>query len=214
MYIPNANAETRLPILRQMMAAHPLAAVVTLGASGLIASHIPLVYEDDGSPLGLLRGHISRANIQWKDLSPAVDTLAIFAGPQHYISAGWYPGKHESGKEVPTWNYVVVHAYGPLRVVEDSAWLMAHLNSLTDTHEASSPIPWNVADAPADFTATLLNGIVGFELPIRRLEGKWKVSQNRNDRDRAAVATGLQILDTPESLTMQSLVVDAGRQRD
>ena len=206
MYIPKANAETRLPVLRQMMNDHPLAAVVTLGASGLIASHIPLVYEDDGSEFGLLKGHVSRANTQWKDLSPDVETLAIFAGAQHYVSAGWYPGKHEHGKEVPTWNYVVVHAYGTLRIVQDPAWLMAHLASLTDQHEAASPIPWKVQDAPANFIAALCNGIIGFELPIRRLEGKWKVSQNRSERDRHAVITGLQSLDTPESRTMGDLV--------
>ena len=211
MYIPKANSETRLPVLRQMMVEHPLAAVVTLGSAGLIASHIPLVYEEDGSEFGLLKGHVSRANTQWKDLSPDVETLAIFAGLQHYISAGWYPGKQEHGKEVPTWNYVVVHAYGTLRIAQDAEWLMAHLASLTDGQEAAFAVPWKVSDAPAEFTATLLNGIVGFELPIRRLEGKWKLSQNRNVRDRQAVIAGLQSLDTPESRTMEQLVTGAVR---
>jgi transcriptional regulator len=219
-YIPNANSEDRPEVLRQMMAAHPLAAVVTLTASGLVASHIPLgwepdasglVWEPDASGLGVLKGHVSRANTQWKDLAEGVDALAIFAGPQHYISAGWYPGKQGDGKEVPTWNYVVVHAYGPLRIVHDADWLLAHLQSLTNTHEASFTPPWKVSDAPADFIASLLNGIVGFELPIRRLEGKWKVSQNRNEADREAVIRGLDDLDTPESLTMKQLVESARR---
>jgi transcriptional regulator len=206
MYIPKANEEKRIPVMHQMIAAHPLAALVTMGAAGLFASHIPMVLENDGSPFGVLKGHISRANTQWRDLSPTVDALAIFAGPQHYISASWYPGTEEHGKEVPTWNYVVVHAYGPLKVIEEASWLMAHLESLTDQHEAASEIPWKVVDAPADFIKALLNGIVGLELPIQRLEGKWKVSQNRNARDREAVREGLEKLNTPESLTMKELV--------
>ena len=211
MYIPAANAETRLPVLRQMMAAHPLAAVVTLGSDGLIATHIPLLLEDDGSEFGVLKGHVSRANPQWRNLAPSIDALAIFSGPQHYISPNWYPGKLEDGKEVPTWNYVVVHASGPLRVIEDTAWLLAHLNALTDTHEAASPMPWQVSDAPADFIAALLNGIVGFELPIHKLEGKWKVSQNRNEADRQGAVEGLSHLGTKESSVMARLISDAAR---
>jgi transcriptional regulator len=206
MYIPRANEEKRIPVMHALIAAHPLAALVTMGASGLFASHIPMVLEEDGSTFGVLKGHISRANTQGRDHSPTVDALAIFAGPQHYISASWYPGKEEHGKEVPTWNYAVVHAYGPLKVIEDSQWLMAHLEGLTDQHEASSEKPWKVADAPADFIQSMLNGIVGLELPIQRLEGKWKVSQNRTERDRAGVLEGLDKRNTPESLVMKKLV--------
>ena len=211
MYIPRANVEERPEVLRQMMAAHPLAAVVTMTSTGLVASHIPLVHEEDGSDFGVLKGHVSRANTQWKDLADGIDALAIFAGPQHYISAGWYPGKLKEGKEVPTWNYVVVHAYAPVRIINDPGWMLDHLNSLTDIHEAASPMPWKVGDAPADFIDTLMNGIVGFELPIRRLEGKWKVSQNRNELDREAVGHGLAEIDTQESITMKKLIEDAGR---
>ena len=153
MYIPSHNAETRLPVLHKMMAEHPLAAVVTLGADGLIATHMPLVLEADGSEFGVLKGHVSRANLQWRTTNPDIDALAIFAGPQHYISPNWYPGKLDDGKEVPTWNYVVVHAYGPLRIVEDADWMVAHLNSLVNTHEALFTAPWKVDDAPADFIA-------------------------------------------------------------
>jgi transcriptional regulator len=206
MYTPRANQETRLPVLREMIAAHPLAAVVTLGSTGLTATHIPLVYEEDGTPYGILRGHVSRANTQWKDISPGVDALIIFSGPQHYISAGWYPGKLEDGKEVPTWNYVTVHASGPLRIVQDPAWLLSHLESLTGQHEATFPTPWKVSDAPVDFIASQLKGIVGFEIPIRTLEGKWKTSQNRDQRDREAVISGLTALGSPESGTMARLV--------
>ena len=182
MYIPSHNAETRLPILHQMMTDHPLAAVVTLGQDGLIATHMPLVLEDDGSEFGVLKGHVSRANPQWRNPVPNVEALAIFSGPQHYISPNWYPGKLDDGKEVPTWNYVTVHAYGPLRIVED---------------------------APADFIASLLRGIVGFELPIRKLEGKWKVSQNRNDADRQGAVEGLSQLNTKEASVMARLISDA-----
>jgi transcriptional regulator len=211
MYIPKANEERRVPVMHELMRAYPLAALVTLGGSGLIASHIPLVLEPDGSEYGVLKGHISRANLQWKDLAPDVDALAIFAGHQHYISPTWYPGKSTHGKEVPTWNYAVVHAYGALRLVEEKDWLLAHLHSLTDIHETASPTPWNVDDAPAEFIAVLLKGIIGFELPIRRLEGKWKVSQNRTEADRAGVTRGLTALDTPESLEMREMVERALR---
>ena len=213
MYIPTANSDTRLPVLHQMMAEHPLAAVVTLGTGGLIATHMPLVLEDDGSEFGLLKGHVSRANPQWRDLTPGIDALAIFAGPQHYISPNWYPGKLEDGREVPTWNYVVVHAYGPLRIVEDGTWMLAHLNSLVTTHEAISPIPWKVSDAPADFIAGQMKGIVGFEIPIRRLEGKWKVSQNRNEPDRMGAMQGLTQLGRPESNVMAGLIAEARREK-
>jgi transcriptional regulator len=194
-----------------MMADYPLAALVTLGSEGLIASHIPLLHEPGGSEFGVLKGHVSRANPQWRNLSPNVDALAIFAGPQHYISPNWYPAKQADGKVVPTWNYVTVHAYGPLRVVEDADWLIAHLNSLTGIHESGFPAPWKVTDAPADYIAALMKGIVGFELPIRKLEGKWKVSQNRSVQDRQGVAEGLSALDTPEGNAMEALVTESLR---
>ncbi len=193
----------------ELMASRPLATLVTLGASGLFASHVPMVLEDDGSSFGVLKCHLSRANKQWRDFVPTVEALAIFAGHQHYISPTWYPGTKEHGKEVPTWNYVVVHAYGPLKVIEDSHWLLTNVEKLTNIQEAASPVPWKASDAPADFIASQLKGIVGLELPIRRLEGKWKVSQNRTERDRNGVLEGLAELDTPESLAMKALVKKA-----
>jgi transcriptional regulator len=208
MYIPRPNEEKRVPVMHALMVAHPLATLVTLGTAGLFASHIPLVLEADGSEFGLLRGHIARANSQWRDVNPAVDALAIFAGHQHYISPTWYPGVKEHGREVPTWNYAVVHAYGPLRIIEDEAWLLRFVEKLTDIHEAGSPAPWKVSDAPGDYIKSQLKAIVGVELPIRRLEGKWKVSQNRTVRDRQGVIEGLTKLNTPESLAMKALVED------
>lgn len=215
MYIPRHNEEKRVAVMHELMVSHPLATLVTLGASGLFASHIPMILElgksnNDGSEFGVLKAHISRANAQWKDFVPTVDALAIFAGPQHYISPNWYPGTKEHGKEVPTWNYAVVHAYGALRVVEDNEWLLTNVEKLTNIHETRSPVPspvpWRVSDAPEDYIRTQLKGIVGMELPIRRLEGKWKVSQNRTEADREGVIEGLSKLDTAESLAMKALV--------
>jgi len=206
MYIPRHNEENRVPVMHALMASQPFATLVTMGGSGLFASHLPIVLDPDGSEFGTLNAHISRANTQWRDLVPSVDALAIFAGHHHYISPTWYPETREHGKEVPTWNYVVVHAYGPLKVIEDTHWLRKHVESLTKIHEAASPVPWNVGDAPADFIQSLLHGIVGLELPIRRMEGKWKVSQNRTESERQGVLEGLTRLDTPESRAMKALV--------
>jgi len=206
MYIPKPNEEKRIAVLHELITSQPFASLVTLGASGLFASHIPMVLEQDGTEFGLLKAHVSRANNQWRNLPSSIDALAIFAGHHHYISASWYPGTKEHGKEVPTWNYVVVHAYGPLKPIEDPHWLRAHLEKLTDAHEASSANPWKVSDAPEDFIRQQIKGIVGLEIPIRRLEGKWKVSQNRTERDRIAVEEGLTELNTPESLAMRKLV--------
>jgi transcriptional regulator len=206
MYIPKANRETRVPVLHELIVTRPFGSLVTVGASGIIASHIPFVLEQDGSEFGMLRAHIARANQQWSDLTPSIVALAIFAGPHHYISASWYPGAREDGAVVPTWNYVVVHAYGPLRVIEDPEWLIAHMARLTDIHEAGSVDPWKVSDAPPEFIREQMRGIVGLEMPIRRLEGKWKVSQNKNEPDRNAVLEGLVDLNTADSLTMKRLV--------
>ncbi|HXC95341.1 MAG TPA: FMN-binding negative transcriptional regulator [Edaphobacter sp.] len=205
MYIPNANKEDRIPVLHKFMQDHPFASLITMNSSGLFASHIPVVLEETG-PLGQLKCHISRANTQWRDFTPTIQALAIFSGPQHYITPSWYPERQETAKVVPTWNYAVVHAYGHLKVVEDSEWLMAHLTSLTHQHEAASPTPWQIGDAPSDYIATQIRGIVGLEMTIERLEGKWKVSQNRPERDRIGVANGLADLNTTESLQMKNLV--------
>jgi transcriptional regulator len=206
MYIPRHNEEKRVSVMHSLMVSRPLGTLVTLGASGLFASHIPMILEDDGSPFGVLQGHISRANTQWQDFVPTVDALAIFAGHQHYITPNWYPGTREHGKEVPTWNYVVVHAYGPLKIIQDEHWLLSNVEKLTNIHEAASPSPWKVSDAPEDFIKSQLKGIVGLELPIQRLEGKWKVSQNRTERERNGVVDGLTKLNTLESLAMKALV--------
>ena len=205
MYIPRANQEDRISVFHKLMQDQPFASLITMGSSGLFASHIPMLLEQNGA-MGQLRGHISRANTQWRDYTPSVEALAIFSGPQHYITPNWYPEKQETGKVVPTWNYVVVHAYGHLKIIEDREWLMPHLANLTKIHEAESPVPWEVGDAPADYIAALTKGIVGLEMTIERLEGKWKISQNRSEQDRNGVAKGLAELNTAESLEMKALV--------
>lgn len=206
MYIPRFNEENRPEVLHALIKSRPFATLVTLGASGLVATHLPMVFDPSDGTHGTLRCHLSRANTQWRDFSSSVDALAIFSGSQHYITPNWYPEKAEDGKVVPTWNYVVVHAYGPITVIEDPAWLQQHLNALTSTHEAASSTPWHVSDAPADYIASQMKGIVGVEIPIRRLEGKWKVSQNQSERTRDSIECGLEDLNTPESLAMRDLV--------
>jgi transcriptional regulator len=205
-YIPKFNQETRLDVMHALIESQPFATLVTMSNSGLFASHLPMVLDRGEGAYGTLRGHLSRANNQWRDLSPTVEALAIFAGDHHYISPNWYPEKSESGKVVPTWNYAVVHAYGPLRVIEDPAWLLPHLTSLTTQHEANSAEPWHVSDAPADYIASQIKGIVGIEITLSRIEGKWKVSQNQSERTRLAVEQGLEDLHTPEALAMRDLV--------
>jgi transcriptional regulator len=205
-YIPRFNAETRLDVMHGLIQTQPFATLVTMGSSGLIASHLPMVLHSAEGPNGTLRGHLSRANPQWRELTPCIEALAIFSGPQHYISPTWYPEKAEDGKVVPTWNYAVVHAYGPIKVIEDPAWLRPHLTALVTQHEASFDAPWQITDAPDDYIASQIKGIVGLELPIHRIEGKWKVSQNKSDRTRLAVEQGLEDLNTPESLAMRDLV--------
>jgi transcriptional regulator len=205
-YIPKFNEETRLDVMHALIESQPFATLVTTGSSGLIASHIPMVLNRSEGPHGTLRCHLSRANKQWRDLTSSAEALAIFSGTHHYISPNWYPEKAEGGKVVPTWNYAVVHAYGPIRLVEDPTQLLAHLNALTTQHESTFPTPWQVSDAPADYIASQMKGIIGIEIPITRIEGKWKVSQNKSERTLRAVEQGLEDLNTPEALAMRDLV--------
>lgn len=206
MYIPAVNREDDIAELRRFVRSGPLCTLVSMTGQGLFASHIPMVLQDSGSAFGVLRGHVARANSHWRDLNTEVETLAIFTGPQHFISASWYPGKKTHGREVPTWNYVAVHAYGHLRVIEDQDWLLKHLKTLVDENEKIAEFPWSVSDAPPDYIANQMRAIVGVELEVSRVEGKWKVSQNRTDEDAAAVIAGLQTLGTPSSEVMQELI--------
>ncbi len=196
MYQPAHFKEEHLPVLHQAIRDAGLATFVTLGSAGLEASHIPLLLDptpnaDGSAPYGTLYGHVARANPQWKQVSTETEALAIFLGPDAYVTPSWYPTKTETGKVVPTWNYVAVHAYGRLRVFEDPEHLLKVVTGLTERHEAGRAKPWAVSDAPSDFIQANLKAIVGFALPISRLEGKWKMSQNRTAAERAGVVAGL-----------------------
>jgi transcriptional regulator len=191
MYQPPHFRENRTEVQHALMRAHPLALLVTVGEGGLSANPVPLILHPERGDKGVLRGHLARANPQWRTFDPAVECLAVFQGAQRYITPSWYATKRETGKVVPTWNYAVVQVHGRLEVVEDAGWLGEQVRSLTDRHEAARPAPWAVSDAPEDFTRAQLKGIVGIEIAISRIEAKWKVSQNRSEADRAGVLEGL-----------------------
>lgn len=211
MYNPPHFQEERLDVLQQLIREHSLAAVITTGPEGLIANHVPLILDAEAGPLGTLRGHVSRMNPQWRDSLPHVSALAIFQGPSRYITPSWYSSGQETGKVVPTYNYVVVHAHGPFRTYEDPELLLRNVHALTELHEAGLSEPWSVNDAPADFIREQLKGIVGIEIPIARLEGKWKVSQNRVPVDRQGVIDGLRVAGDVKSLEMADLVASRNR---
>lgn len=206
MYIPKHFEEPRIEVLHALMRARPLATLVTLSADGLNANHIPLLLSDQPAPLGTLRGHVARANAIWRDVSKDVDVLAVFHGPDAYVSPTWYPGKAENGKAVPTWNYAVAHAYGSLRVRDDAVWLHAHLDALTRHHEAALPEPWHLSDAPQDYIDKMMAAVVGIEIVITRLLGKWKVSQNQPAQNQAGVIQGLRARADAQSLAMAELI--------
>lgn len=192
MYNPPHFREDRPAVLHELIREHGLATLVTAGPDGLVADHIPMLVDPEPAPLGTLRGHVARANPVWRALGRGAPALAVFHGPQGYVSPAWYPSKAEGGRVVPTWNYVVVHAHGVLRGVEDRDWLRALVERLTDRHEGGRPDRWRLSDAPADFLERQLGAIVGLELAIGRLEGKWKLSQNRAPEDRQGVVRALR----------------------
>lgn len=206
MYLPSHFAEARVDVLHDLIRVHPFGTLVVLASNGLDANHIPFEIDPEPAPFGTLRGHLARANPMWKDFSSQVDALAVFQGPHTYVSPSWYPTKQEHGKVVPTWNYAVVHATGPLRVIDDKAWVRRFVEHLTNRHEAHRSDPWKVTDAPADFVDMMTSAIVGVEIPITRLTGKWKVSQNRPEKDRAGVVEGLLQNRSDDSNEMAQLV--------
>jgi transcriptional regulator len=207
MYQPPAFREERLEVQHAFMRAHPLALLVTMGG-GLTANPVPLVLDSAEGPFGMLRGHLARANDQWSTFDPKIECLAIFQGEDGYVSPSWYKAKQETGKVVPTWNYAVVQAYGRLTAIEDPAWLRAQIEALTAQHESGRAQPWAVGDAPSDFVAAQIKGIVGIEIAITRIEAKWKVSQNRSAADVEGVVRGLRADGTPQSQALADLVAE------
>ena len=191
MYTPRAFAIDDLPQLQQLIQHTRLAQLVTMGENGLQASHLPLLLNPDEGPNGTLYGHLAKANPQWRELHNGGEALVIFAGAEAYISPAFYPAKAEHGKVVPTWNYLAVHAYGTPEVFSDAERLLKVVTALTDRHESSRAQPWRVSDAPADYIDGMLKAIVGFALPIERVVGKRKLSQNRSAADMAGVRDGL-----------------------
>ncbi len=201
MYIPNHFKEDRPEVLGAFMREHPFATLVSLGGEGLIATHLPMLWDPEPAPFGTLTGHIARPNPHAK-VGADVETLAIFHGAQAYISPNWYPSKREHGKVVPTWNYIAVHAYGPLKLIDDAEWLRRLVTRLTELHESFSAVPWQISDAPPAFIDQMLKGIIGVEIPLTRVEGKWKLSQNRPATDQAGTVAGLEARADPDSRAM------------
>jgi transcriptional regulator len=220
MYLPAHFAESRPEVLQRLIVEHPFGLLVTQGASDIDANSVPFFLDADpaGGP-GILRAHVARANPLWREARADADSLVVFQGPQTYVSPAWYPSKAEHGKVVPTWNYVMVQGRGKLRAIEDADWLRAFVSRLTDHHEgerarqAAQPKAWAVTDAPADYVDSMLKAIVGIEIVLSSLVGKWKVSQNRPATDREGVVRGLDHVAGSDAAAMAREVASPGHGR-
>jgi len=212
MFQPDHFRVDDLPPMHALMRARPLAALVSAGAEGLYATHLPTVLKDDG-PCGIIECHLARANPHWKTLAECSEALMIFQGADGYITPNWYPSKAEHEKVVPTWNYAVVHAYGRPEVMQEADWLRSHVAELTAQQEKSEAKPWALTDAPETYIKAMLRGIVGFRFAITRLEGKWKMSQNREMQDRHGVAKGLAARRVGDDLEVAELVLHHAKPR-
>lgn len=206
MYQPPLFREDRVDVMQALMRAHPFATLVSSATGTLSADHVPLVLDATGSDLGVLRGHLAAANPLARQTEGPIEVMTIFQGAQTYVTPAWYASKQEHGRVVPTWNYAVVHARGTLNFVSDPDWLLQHLQDLTAQHEATRAAPWAVSDAPEDFVALQLRALIGFEIRIASLEGKWKASQNKNAADRQGVRAGLAAEDNADARAMADLV--------
>jgi transcriptional regulator len=205
MYVPPAFKDDDLDNVRATIRAARLANLVTATAEGPVATPLPLFLDESEGERGVLYGHVAKANPQWR-LAPTGEALAIFMGPEAYVTPSWYATKQETGKVVPTWNYVAVHAYGPVEFFQEADRLLGVVTRITNMQEASRAKPWAVGDAPADFIAAQLRGIVGVRIPVTRFEGKRKMSQNRPEADRVGVAAGLAASDEPRDREVASLI--------
>jgi transcriptional regulator len=213
MYQPDHFLVDEVPQMHALMRARPFAALVSAGSMGLYGTHLPTVLKDAG-PFGTVECHLARANPHWKELAKGDEALMIFQGPEGYVTPNWYPSKAEQGKVVPTWNYAVVHAYGRPEVMVEKGWLRRHVAELTAQQEASETEPWSLSDAPEAYVETMLRGIVGFRFAVARLEGKWKMSQNRELKDREGVVRGLRKRGKGDDLEMAELVSRSTPPRD
>jgi len=191
MHCPSMFKEERLNVLHNLISAHPLATLITAGSNGLMANLIPFTLHVGGEH-GILRAHLARGNKQLDALREGAEALVVFQGPECYVTPSWYPSKAENGKVVPTWNFAMVQARGNPQVFDDATWVRAQIDEMTNNHESQRERPWKVSDAPEDFIAVQLKAIVGIEIPISSIEGKWKVSQNRLPADRQGVIDGLR----------------------
>jgi transcriptional regulator len=211
MYQPPHFREDRLEVQHGLIRAHPLGLLVSAGSRGLVANLVPFLLDHAASALGTLLCHVARANDQWRELQTASECLVVFQGPQDYVTPSWLASKRETGKVVPTWNYATVMAWGAPRVTDDQEWLRRQISALTESREASRTAPWSVGDAPPEYVAAQMKGIVGIEIPIYRIEGKWKMSQNRSESDRAGIVAGFREQGGDQSLEIADLVTERGR---
>ncbi|MBC7995608.1 MAG: FMN-binding negative transcriptional regulator [Rhizobacter sp.] len=209
MYSPAHFKEERPELLHQLVREHPLGLLITLGDQGLEANPIPFLLDVDTSGQAVLRAHVARANPVWREARADIDTLVVFQGPQAYVSPNWYATKAENGKAVPTWNYITVQARGRLVVRDDAVWLRELVSRLTHRHEATQPQPWGLGDAPPDYIDAMLRAIVGIEIPLTSLQGKWKVSQNHPAVNREGVASGLRAQGGEQASAMAAAVEQA-----
>lgn len=210
MYLPGHFEERRSEVLHALVQREPLGLLITHGPDGLQANPVPFLLDANAGPHGTLRAHVARANPVWREAG-GTDVLVVFQGPQAYVSPNWYPSKAEHGKAVPTWNYVTVQGRGRLQAIEDPRWLRSFLTTLTTVHEAASPKPWSLDDAPAEYLEKMFGAIVGLEIELAApLVGKWKVSQNRPAADRAGTVAGLAALPGEDAQRMAREVAEPG----
>jgi transcriptional regulator len=207
MYIQQKFNETNTDTLQALIRQHPLGTFVVMTHAGLEVNHMPFFLDAAQASPGVLRAHFPVANGLWEQqLDETHEAVVVFQGAETYITPSWYPSKHAHGQAVPTWNYVVVHAYGRPTFIRDKSWLLEHVTSLTNQQESTQALPWQVTDAPAGYIATMLDKIVGVEIPVTRLLGKWKVSQNRPMADRLGVVAGLNSQQTEKAAAMEAIV--------
>ena len=211
MYVPKHFEETDVAVLHGLIRSRPLGTWVAWANNELIANHLPFLIDESRGPFGTLIGHVARANPVWKSLVDGTRSIVVFQGTEKYITPSWYPSKHETGKAVPTWNYVVVHAHGSPRVIHDKDWLRAHVAALSDRHEHELPVPWKLTDAPPEYIDTLLNAIIGIEIPLDALQGKWKLGQNRPAADLSGVVKGLSAQGDDASTELAELTAAAAK---